>query len=171
MASQDAIRRYLRRGVVTETVEVQLDGFPGYDDDGVFRLGPGVHTAYVPGLLSTGRDIDLPYAPVQSFTSITTYSRANAPAVFSSALYSVDLQGGRVYLNEGQSWPAELRDRDAVRLRYVIGNEPADIPRSITHAIKQHVAIMYECREACELPDGCKAMLVGYRRIDDMGFA
>jgi hypothetical protein len=170
-AAQDAIKRYTRRGVMTEVVELRMDGFPSYDDDAMLALGPGVHTGHRASILGGGSEFDLPYAPVQSFTSITTFNRQNVGEVLSADAYRVDLYGGRVYLNEGYSWPSNLRDRDAVRARYVIGNERADIPAVFVQAIKQHVAVMYECRDACEMPAGCKALLAGYRRFDDMGFA
>ncbi len=167
-ASTDAIKRYLRRGIAVETVELQLDGFPGYDDDALFRLGPGVHTGHYDSFVSRGDEIDLPYAPVASITSVTTYDRDNVAAVFTSAAYFADLASGRLILNEGYSWPSNIRRRDAIRVRYIIGS--ATVPPAISTGIKQHVAVMYECRDACELPDGCKAILAGYRRFDDMGF-
>lgn len=169
-AATDAVRRYIKRSILTETLELQMDGFPNYDDDALIRLGPGVHTGHYPSLLGFGNEFDLPYAPVASVTSITVFDRANASALVDAGLYSVDLFGGRVYLNEGETWPTDLRVRDAVKVRYIVGTAAADVPKPILHAIKQHVAIMYECRMSCELPAGCKAMLQGFRRIDDMGF-
>ena len=167
-ASADAIRQYLGRSLVTETLELRMDAFPGYDEEAVIRLGPGVHTYHYNSLVSGGATVDLPFGPVASITSITTFDRANSGTVFSSANYQAD--DGRVYLNEGQSWPSDLRDRDAVAIRYVSGQAAVDLPPAIVQAVKQHVAVMYECREGCELPAACKAMLAAYRRMDQLGW-
>jgi hypothetical protein len=165
-ASVDAIRQYLARSIVTETLELRMDGFPSYGDENLIRLGPGVHTAYYPALVNRGVEVDLPFGPVASIVSITTFDRANAPSVFDPANYRAD--ASRVYLNEGRTWPTDLRDRDAVAIRYVSGS--LDVPPAIVQAIKQHVAVMYECREGCELPDACKAMLRAYRRMDQLSW-
>lgn len=166
-ASYDAIRQYLRRAIITETLELRMDGFPGYDESREIALGPGVHTVSIPWL--TNRDarvIDLPFGPVQSIVSVTTFARDNSSAVFSAANYQHDHT--RVYLNESAQWPSNLRNRDAVAIRYTTGE--ASPPKAILQAIKQHVAVMYECREGCELPAACKAILAPYRRLDPMGF-
>lgn len=166
-ASYDQIRQYLRRSIITETLELRMDGFPGYDESRELALGPGVHEVSIPWLTNRGgRAIDLPFGPVASVTSITTYDRANEAAVFDADLYEHD--ASRVYLNESATWPVSLRHRDAVAIRYVSGE--ATPPAAIVHGIKQHVAVMYECREGCDIPAACKASLASYRRLDPMGF-
>ena len=166
-AAYDAVRSYCRRSIITETLELRLDGFPGRDDDALDRLGAGLHVVSEPWITNRdGRVIDLPYGPVASITSITTYGRDNASAVFSSDHYRAD--ASRVYLNESATWPSNLRRADAVAIRYVSGEATA--PSAIVHAIKVHVAAMYECREGCDMPAACTAILRGYRRFDPMGF-
>ena len=165
-AAADAVRQYCRRSLVAETLEIRFDGFPRYNSDRLDRLGGGVHVVSVPFLEGTPNVIDLPFGPVASITSVTTFARDNTSAVFSSANYGFD--ASRLYLYEGASWPSDLRRVDAVAIRYVSGTSP--IPPSILQAIKTHVAAMYECREGCEMPAACKAMLGAYRRLDQMGF-
>lgn len=166
-AAYDAIRQYIRRSIITETLELRMDGFPGYDDAREIRLGPGAHTTSIPWITNgDARAINLPFGPVASITSVTTYGRDNVSAVFSSENYQFDRS--RVYLNESATWPSDLRNRDAVAVRYVSGE--ASPPKAILQAIKVHVAAMYECREGCEMPAACKAILSPYRRIDPMGF-
>lgn len=167
-AATDAARQYMRRAIVTETLELRMDGFPGYQDDAALKLGPGVHVVHYPSLVSGGGEVDLPFGPVASVTSITTYGRDNAAAVLAAADYT--LGQDKVYLDEGASWPSDLRRRDAVFIRYVAGQAIADVPASIKQGIKQHVAAMYECREGCEMPPACKAILGRYRRMDDLGW-
>lgn len=166
-AAYDAIRQYLRRSIITETLEFRMDGFPGYDEARELALGPGVHEVSIPWLTNRGgRAIDLPFGPVASITSIKTYALDNSESTFSNTEYRAD--ASRVYLNESATWPNDLRDRDAVAIRYVSGE--ASPPKAIIQAIKQHVAAMYECREGCEMPSACKAILAPYRRLDPMGF-
>lgn len=165
-AAADAVRQYCLRSLVAETLELRLDGFPRYNSDRMDRLGPGVHVVSVPFIEGSPNVIDLPFGPVASITSITTYARDNTGTVFSSANYGFD--AGRVYLYEGSVWPSDSRRVDAVAIRYVSGTSP--IPAAIVQALKTHVAAMYECREGCEMPAACKAMLGAYRRLDLMGF-
>jgi hypothetical protein len=166
-AAADAVRQYCKRSLVAETLELRMDGFPQYSLDRLDRLGAGVHMVSIPYVEGAPNVIDLPFGPVASITSITTYARDNSSAVFSAASYGFD--AGRVYLNEGSTWPSDLRRVDAVAIRYVSGTSP--IPYAILQSIKIHVAAMYECREGCEMPMACKAMLGPYRRLDQMGFA
>lgn len=165
-AAADAVRQYCRRSVMPETLELRMDGFPRASFDRLDRLGPGVHVISEPWVLGNPDAVDLPFGPVASITSITTYGRDNAATVFSSANYQAD--ASRVYLNDGAVWPTELRRADAVAIRYVSGTIP--VPAAILQGIRTHVAAMYECREGCEMPAACKAMLGPYRRLDQMGF-
>lgn len=166
-ASYDAIRQYLRRSIITETLELRMDGFPGYNDARELALGPGMHLTSHPWVTNGGGSvIDIPFGPVASITSIKSYDRDNAESTLSSTYYRAD--ASRVFLNDGATWPVNLRSRDAVAIRYVSGE--ADPPAAIIQAIKQHVAAMYECREGCDIPAACKAILSPYRRLDPMGF-
>lgn len=166
-AAYDAVRQYCKRSIITETLELRIDGFPGYDSDALDRLGAGMHTISIPHVTNYGgRRIDLPFGPVASITSIKTYGRDNAEDTFDAASYLAD--GSKVYLNEGYSWPSNLRDYDAVAIRYVSGE--ASPPKALIQSIKVHVAAMYECREGCEMPPACKAILGPYRRLDQLGF-
>lgn len=166
-AAYDAIRQYLRRSIVTETLELRMDGFPGYDEAREIALGPGMHVVSQPWVMNNGGSvIDLPFGPVSSITSIKVFDRDNTESTFSSTYYRAD--ASRVYLNDSATWPVNLRSRDAVAIRYVSGE--ASPPAAIIQAIKQHVAAMYECREGCDIPTASKAILSPYRRLDPMGF-
>lgn len=162
-------KQYLRRAIATETLEVQMDGFSVPDgDDRIAALGQGTFTAYVPGILGGAGEIDLPFPPLQSVTSITTFNRANVSSVVDPSLYQVDLQGARVYLNEGNTWPTDLRARAAVQVRYVAGYTV--VPDEIKQSIIQHAAAMYECRSACEAPKIARELLAPYRLADGLEF-
>jgi hypothetical protein len=165
-AATEAAKQYLRRSIVTETLELTLDGFTESNDDNLVALGPGTHTGSYPHLLGGGNEIDLAFPPVQSVTSVKTFDRANTESTFDSANYQLDGAGGRVFLNEGVSWPVNLRDRVAVKVRYVAGCSVIATP--IIQGIKQHVAAMYECRDACEMPKVSKSIMSSYKLYDEL---
>jgi hypothetical protein len=167
-AATDAARQYMRRSIVTETLELAMDGFAKGGEDAAIRLGAGVHTVHYPSLMSAGSDVELPFGPVASIVSVTTYNRANAANVFDAGAYY--LGQDRVALVEGNTWPTDLRRTDAVVIRYVSGQDAANVPPAIKQAVKQHVLAMYECREGCEMPAACRAILAGYRRMDGLGW-
>jgi len=165
----EALKQYMRRSILTETFVFKADGFAYVDgDDRILALGPGVHTASRPYLLGGGETLDIPYPPLQSVTGIVTYDRGNNASTYDASQYQVDLQSGRVYLNEGSTWPSDLRAQDAVEVTYVAGYGVGNIPAPILQAIRAYVTQMY---------DGCDGMtaevqrlLAPYRRGDELAW-
>lgn len=170
-AATESIKQYLKRSLITETLELTMDGFNGDSDARLDSLGAGVHEISVPYVLGYGNEVDLQFPPVQSITSLKTYTRANVESTYDSAKYELDEQGGRLYLNEGETFPSDLRSREAVKIRYIAGYGDAgsDIPAPILQAIKLYVGKMYDCREACEMPSQCKTTLAPYKLVDFIG--
>jgi hypothetical protein len=168
VAAAGAMEQYLRASIGTQTLRLTMDGFSGGGDESLLRLGPGVHTGSYVHLTGGADRVDLPRGPVQSVTSITTYDRANASSVFDGANYRVDVAGDRVYLNEGRTWPDNLRATAAVEIVYVAGFNP--LPPAIGQGLKQHVAAMYECRSACDMPRAAQSIVDSYRRFDELGW-
>lgn len=164
-AAIDGAEQYTRRALREQTIDYAMDGFPRVDDDALDRIGAGVHNLPLSHFGGDGY-FDLPLAPIKSVTSITTYARDNSATVFPSASYLLD--GFRVSLNSGYSWPTGLRDNAAVITRYVAGYGPTDLPRAIKMAILQHVAAMYECRMGCEAPQAARGALNAYRLMDGL---
>lgn len=165
----EAIKQYLRRAILTQTFVFKADGFtePG-GDDRILALGPGVHTASRPYLLGGGETLDVPFPPLQSVTSITTYDRDNNASTYPDTRYRVDLQSGRIYLNEGEVWPSDLRAQDAVEVTYVAGYGSGNIPAPILEAIRSYVEQMFD---GCEgLTDLSRQLLAPYRRMDALAF-
>lgn len=165
----EAIKQYLRRSIMTETYVFKADGFAHAGaDDRLLALGPGVHTASVPYVLGGGETLDLPFAPLQSVTSVVTYDRSNNASTLDASTYQVDLQSGRIYLNEGETWPSDLRAQDAVQVTYVAGYTTATIPAPIREAIRRYVESLYE---GCEgMTDEIKRLLAPYRRMDELAW-
>lgn len=163
----EAVKQYLRRAILTETLVFKADGFtePG-GDDRLLALGPGVHTASVPYVLGGGETLDLPFPPLQSVTSVVTYDRDNTSSNYAATNYEVDLQSGRIYLDEGAVWPSNLRAQDAVEVTYVAGYGSGSIPAPILQAIRNYVSQMYD---GCEgMTDETRRLLAPYRLMDEM---
>lgn len=164
-------RDYTRRAILEETLELTMDGFSDYGIDET-RLGRGIHNLSKSAALGYGNEFNLPFPPIVSITSITTFNTANESAVYSADNYELDETGGRVYLNQSQTWPVNLRDREAVKVRYIAGygSSATGIPLAIKQAIRQHTAHMYECRQSCAIPKDCKALLSPYKLLDGLGY-
>lgn len=165
----EAVKQYLRRAILTETFVFKADGFtdPG-GDDRILALGPGVHTASRPYLLGGGETLDVPFPPLQSVTSIVTYDRGNNASTYSDTRYQVDIQSGRIYLNEGETWPSDLRAQDAVEVTYVAGYGSGSIPAPILEAIRSYVEQMFD---GCEgMTDQAARLLAPYRRADELAW-
>ena len=165
----EAIKQYLRVGVLTETFVFKADGFAYADaDERLIALGAGVHTGSRPYLLGGGDTLDLPFAPLQSVTSVVTYDRGNNASTYDASNYQVDLQSGRIYLNEGSVWPSDLRAQDAVEVTYVAGYGSGSIPAPITQAIRSYVEQLYD---GCDgMTDEVKRLLAPYRRGDELAW-
>lgn len=171
-AATDMVKQYTRRAILTETLELIVDRPTNSGMDELDRLGSGVHHTTRQAAMGWSNEIDLPFIPIQSVTSIKTYDATNTEHTMTASDYELDQQGGRIYLDNGVSWPSDLRDREAMVIRYVAGygDDPEDIPESIKLAVKMYVSNMYNCRESCEMPISCKALLEPYRLYDTLGF-
>lgn len=165
----EAIKQHLRVALLTETFVFKADGFAYADaDERLIALGAGVHTGSRPYLLGGGDTLDLPFPPLQSVTSVVTYDRSNNASTFDASNYQVDLQSGRIYLNEGSVWPSDLRAQDAVEVTYVAGYGSGSIPAPIVQAIREYVEQMYD--GCAGMTDSVKRLLAPYRRGDELAW-
>lgn len=125
---------FLRRALITQTVEVTLDDFP-----------------CVPVLL--------PRSPVQSITSVTYYDTDNVSATvdLNSLIIDTSCEPARIDLGFGEVWPAAiLRPMSGVKIRYVsgYGDTADDVPAIIKDAIMLYCGYRNESRvgEVAEVP-------------------
>lgn len=166
-AATDAAEQFTGRKFISTTMGLRLDGFNSVNDDRFLALGEGVHDGAENVFFGNLDAIYLPMQPVVSVTSIKTYDKANAESTLTSAAYRLD-GSGRIYLNDGYSWPVDLRNFEGVLVTYVAGYgaSASAVPASIKQSITDHAAQMYECRGACGMSDACKALLSPFRVID-----
>jgi hypothetical protein len=165
----EAVKQYTGRAILTETFVFRCDGFTDPDgDDRLMALGPGVHTVSVPYILGGGETLDLPFPPVASVTTLKTYDRANAASTYDAANYTLDAQSGRIFLDEGEVWPSNLRAQNAVEVTYEAGYGSGSIPAPILQAIRLYVSQMYD---GCEgMTDEVARLLAPYRLMDSLAW-
>lgn len=139
---------FLRRALITQTLEVVFDKWP---ENSVIKV---------------------PRAPLQSVASVKYYDEDDTEATLSSGSYFVDTvsEPGRIVLNSGESWPSTaLRPANGVIVQFVAGygDDEGDVPADMVHAIRLLVGHWYENREAVattgavpkEIPFGVEALL------------
>jgi uncharacterized phiE125 gp8 family phage protein len=129
-AARRFAENYCQRALITQTWDFILDRFPAG------------HRA----------PIELPFAPLQSVTTITYTDTAGDPTVLSAALYQVDAvsEPGRVAPVFGENWPATRAELNAVIVRIIAGygDSPADVPAGIRQGQLMFIGHMFERRES-----------------------
>lgn len=95
-------------------------------------------------------EIELPYAPLQSVTSIQYIDTNGDTQTLSTSVYSVDTKAtpGRVYLAYNQAWPSTRGIINDVTITYVAGYTAASlVPSTIKSAVMLLAAHLYNVRE------------------------
>ena len=146
-AARQYVENITGHQAITATYTLSLDGFP------------------------IGDTIELPYAPLQSVTSVTYYNASNASTVFSSGSYVVDKPMeafGRIYVDRSVGWPTTYDRRNSVVIVYKsgYGDTSGSTPERLKQAIYLLAAHWYENREASiigvsvnDLPYGVKSLI------------
>lgn len=142
-AAREAAESYTRRAFITQTLRLNLDGFPSKSLgwwDGVRDGAIGTEQSRV---------LELPRPPLQSVSSVTYFDTSDASQTFASSNYVVitDCEPGVVQLKTTQAWPVDLRSRNAVKIDFIAGYGAAtDVPMAIKRAILLEVASYYTRR-------------------------
>jgi uncharacterized phiE125 gp8 family phage protein len=126
--ARETCEEYQNRAYLTQTWELWLDAWPPV--------------------------VEIPRPPLQSIVSIKWYDRDNAEHIIDAADYFADVNSepGRVLMNPGKSWPANLRPASGISITFTAGHaEAASVPRRVRQAILLLVAEWYLNREATSL--------------------
>jgi uncharacterized phiE125 gp8 family phage protein len=123
-AARQHIEEVCWRGVVTQTWEAVLEGFP------------------------CGNEVELPGGNLGATSSVTYVDADGVSQTLATTIYEADTVSvpGRLLLAYGQSWPATRCQWNAVRVRYTVGWAVADVPAPIKQALLLLVAQLYEHR-------------------------
>lgn len=140
------------RALLTQTREVALDEWP------------------------VEREIELPFAPIQSVISVKYITPQGAAVVVApeNVVLNAVCEPGKLVLQRGASWPsAELAATGGVRVQYVCGWDAADkIPPALVHAVRIMCGHLYENREVAitgtiitQVPEGFNALISPFRLL------
>ena len=123
-AARQHVEEVCWRGLVTQTWETVLEGFPFC------------------------AELDLPGGNLGSIASVTYVDATGAEQTLATSVYEADTLSvpGRLLLAYGESWPATRCQWNAVKARYTVGWAVADVPAPIKQAILLLVAHFYEQR-------------------------
>ena len=112
-AAREQAESYMQRSIITQTVEIALDVFPS--------------------------DIELPFSPVQSITSVKYLDTDQVEQTLDSANYTLDDYGVRQWLLRAvdTEWPDTYGAANAVKVRYVAGwgDAGTDAPADVINAM------------------------------------
>jgi len=168
-AATEAVKRHPNRAIKTETFTYTADRFVDHSgDEAMLALGAGVHTMSRSYIMGGGDVLDIPYPPLQSITTITTYDSDNNSSVYASTNYVADLQGARIYLNDGSTWPSDLRSNNAVEIVYIAGYGSGNVPAPIEEAVRRYTQGLYDGCEA--MTDEVIRLLAPYRIMDQLAW-
>jgi len=143
IASRELVEEHTGRALITQTLNLFLDGFNETENP----LWEGVRTG--PYLNFYKNYIDLPRSPVASVTSIHTFDDDDNSTLYATTNYYVNSarEPARIVLRTGSTWPTALRVANAIKVVYVAGYGGAgSVPNPIKQAMLQLVAHMYEQR-------------------------
>ena len=156
-SSRRAVEEYIKAALITQSWKLTMDRFPCEED---FRRDERW------SLLERCEQyaIQLPRQPIQSIESIKTTGRDGTQSTVAPETYTLDQSNGRVLLNDGFSWPTDLRDFAAVEIVTLngYGDDGGEVPEPINQAIVQYTCAMYCDRTCADLPAGCKSLLSPY---------
>jgi len=143
-----ACEQYTGRALITRTYRLFLDRWPA---SGGAKWWDGQRQgALGTALGGEGRELRLPYGPVQSVAHIKSYSDADVASTLSSDNYYVDTVSfpGRIALRNGVAAPIGLRTVNAYEIQYDAGygDTAADVPLKLRLGIMQYAAQLYENR-------------------------
>jgi len=126
--ARDHVERVTNFRLITQTWDFYFDDFPDDDDD----------------------HIRIPLAPLQSVTYIKYVDTNGTTQTWDSDDYVVQTgyEPGRIVLAYNEDWPTPRDQFETVTVRAVLGfgDDGADVPSYIKHAILLYVAAWYDYR-------------------------
>lgn len=150
-----AVEKHIKRVLVNSEFNLWLDIFPPINENNAYRI-------------FNASELYLPNPPAISVISIKTYNEANQESTFSSAAYQADLFNGRIFLNDGYTWPTDLRNKNAVKINYTCGYGVC--PDGLLQAVMVYAGQLYNSRCDCSMSDNIKTILSQYRIYDGLGY-
>ncbi len=155
LAATNLAELHMSRAIMTQTWKMTLDEWPG----GVVDWWDAWHAVTQS---EAGEDVlELPYPPLQSVTSVTTYdvddtatsiTTLTTPSISDYFIVDANAEPGRLVLRSDQAWPADTRIGVMAEIVWVAGygDDDQDVPEAIKQGIMDMVAWQYEHRGDCD---------------------
>jgi hypothetical protein len=153
------VEKLTRMSITRKTFELSLDlcDIGGYNPNDLALQWEGVREGPI-SMFSAG-DIPLPYPPLVSIESVTTYDINNSSSVYSAANYRADIssmnQKGRLCFNFQAVLPPIMRKRNAMVIAYTAGYADGSVPADLVNAILSTAAWAATHRVPCD-ESACK---------------
>jgi hypothetical protein len=162
-AAREYVETFTGRQLISATLRLRLDYFPGGCSRGVpaagYRPAGDVEWRFIGG----GGGILVPRPPLVSVSSITYVDTAGATQTLSAGAYQVDTDSepGRIQPAYNTTWPSTRSQLNAVTITYVAGYATRTaVPASIKQAMLLLIGHWYENREAVGQAGGTIALAV-----------
>jgi uncharacterized phiE125 gp8 family phage protein len=144
-AARERVDLFLRRALITQTLEYTIDGFPS-------------------------GEIDLPRPPLQSIEWIKYVDTAGILQTLPAQDYVSDVSSNeiaRVALAWNRYWPITRSSINAAVIRFIAGygDDAEDVPQAIRHGILIEIANLYENREDAVVGQAVNLMRVSERLL------
>ncbi len=123
-SAREWCEQYTGLALASQTIEMAIDAFPE-------------------------NEIELPLSPVTSITSVKYLDLSNVEQTVSNSVYILDdySKPNWLLLAGGYNWPISNGGANNVKIRMVVGNTSANIPKPIVSAMLLIIGSMYENRQ------------------------
>jgi hypothetical protein len=166
-AARQAVENATGRRLITQTWRASVDAWPSKSNG---EWWDGVREASFSSIMHVSSEVQLPFPPLQSVTSIKTFSDADAETVYAASNYYVDISSepGRVVLRKSASPPIPGRAANGIEIDFVCGYG-ATAPQALKQACLMLIGHWYENREAVgegamgSIPVGYEAIIAPYK--------
>jgi len=153
------------RALITQTLAYSVDDFLG---------SLYINHPWEEYLGYKDNSLILPRPPLQSVDNIEYVDTQGAMQTLDASIYRVDAvsEAARITEAEAETWPTTDSVTNAVTITYVAGygDNPADVPAPLRHAMLMMIGHFYENREeavvgttARQLPMAVNALIAPYR--------
>lgn len=118
-----------------------------------------------------GRLIRLQYPPIVSITSVIYLDSDGAEQTLSADSYTLDnasaSANGWLSIATGYAWPQTYNEINAIRIRYICGYEPGEVPELLKTWMLTFIADLYSNRESVNVGNITSTFDYVDRMLDD----
>lgn len=166
IAARQAVEEATGRKLVTQTWRASLDAWPSRVTD---QWWDGAREGSISDLTQASAAVELPFPPLQSVTSIKTFTDAGTETTYLASNYYVDTSSepGRIVLRKSAMPPRPDRVANGIEIEFVCGYTTQR--QALKQACLMLIGHWYENREAAAdgapatVPMGYEALIAPYK--------